>query len=114
MFNASPLTSRYKMLQKADENECDKSQDINGRQTELDQIYHQIVTQPILDLADAADRLAFAEEYDYKEASNVIKTVSGALLSLHHKIVTTMALHAAAEHHRHGPVEDQDGPHSFE
>jgi hypothetical protein len=89
MIEASPLTSRYIMLQKTDAYYCNDDDERSSlRQLELDRLYQQIVSLPVLSLADAIDKLAFAdhcltEEYDIKEASNIIRNVSAALLILH-------------------------------
>jgi hypothetical protein len=88
MIEASPLTSRYIMLQKAEAYFCEDDERESLRLAELDGLYQQIVTLPVLSLADAIDKLAFAdhcmmEEYDVKEASNLIREVSAALLILH-------------------------------
>jgi len=77
------------MLQKADAYfSGDDDERSCLRQLELDLLYQQIVSLPVLSLADAIDKLAFAEhclteEYDSKEASNIIRNVSAALLVLH-------------------------------
>ena len=88
MIDASPLTIRYKMLQKADRDGGEDDDAPSLRQLELDRLYRQIVSLPILSLVDAIEKLAFAdhcltEEFDGKEASNLIREVSAALLLLH-------------------------------
>ena len=88
MIDASPLTSRYIKLQQAEAYFCEDDERESLRIAELDGLYQQIVTLPVLSLADAIDKLAFAdhclmEEDDVKEASNLIRTVSAALLILH-------------------------------
>jgi len=82
------LTSRYKTLQQTDARDYRDHQPSSTQESELDRLYQQIITKPILTLADAIDKLAFAdhclnEEYDFKEASNLIREVSQALLMLH-------------------------------
>jgi hypothetical protein len=87
MADLCPLTTRYKMLQKADELRKPDDERLSLCDMELDRIYRQIVSLPIRSLADAIDKLAFAdhcltEEHDVKEAANLIREVTAALLKL--------------------------------
>jgi len=75
------------MLQKADAYYGDDDGKQSLRLLELDRLYEQIMALPVLSLSDAIDKLAFAdhclnEEFDPKEASNLIREVSAALLIL--------------------------------
>jgi hypothetical protein len=88
MINASPLTNRYQALHKADAGGDDELS--SHRAFELDRLYQQIISSPILRPIDAIDKLAFADhclnvEIDIKEASNLIRQVSLALLVMHHR-----------------------------
>jgi hypothetical protein len=115
-IDASPLTSRYKMLQKAEAYYGEDDERCALRLAELDRLYQQIVSLPILSLADAIDKLAFAdhcltEEHDIKEASNLIREVSGALLILYRATANPQKIHFSKDlddpdcHSRHSPGE---------
>lgn len=87
MIDASPLTSRYRKLQAANQRESSQGDGALALDHELDQIYRQLISLPIFSLADAVDRLAFAdhclvEEFDFKEASNIIRQVAAALMRM--------------------------------
>jgi len=89
MADLCPLTTRYKTLQKADSFSDPDDGRISAGQRELDRIYQQIISLPVRSLADAIDKLAFAdhcltEEDDVKEASNLIRAVTAGLLRLSH------------------------------
>ena len=104
MINASPLTNRYQALQKADAGGDDELS--SHRALELDRLYRQIISSPILRLLDAIDKLSFADhclniEFDIKEASNLIRQVSLALFVMHHRAAdSSINLSHASELHR--------------
>ena len=85
MIDATPLTSRYKLLREMDLYQLGTDEDPSFQQVEMDQIYRLIVAKQIVSVTDALDKLAFAdycltEEQDYKEASNLVRQVFAALL----------------------------------
>jgi hypothetical protein len=85
MIDATPLTSRYKLLREIDLYQIGSDDQPSFQQTEMDRIYEKLVTKQIFTTADALDKLAFAdycltEEQDCKEASNLIRQVFAALL----------------------------------
>ena len=89
IVEASPLTIRYRMLQRLDRqsDDCGSEQE-RLRMRELDRLYRQIHTQPVHNLADAIEKLAFAdhcleEEDDAAEATHLIRQVTAALLTIH-------------------------------
>jgi hypothetical protein len=87
MFEASPITNLYIMLQRVDELSTESDERSAFRQKELDRLYRQIVSLPIDSLGNAIDKLAFAdhclsEEHDTKEALNIIRAVSAGLVNL--------------------------------
>jgi hypothetical protein len=85
MIDATPLTSRYKLLREIDLYQIGSEDQPSFQQIEMDRIYEKLVSMQILTTADALDKLAFAdycltEEQDGKEASNLIRQVFAALL----------------------------------
>ena len=85
MIDATPLTSRYKLLREIDLYQMGSDDQPSFQQAEMDRIYEKLVAKQIFTTADALDKLAFAdycltEEQDYKEASNLIRQVFAALL----------------------------------
>jgi hypothetical protein len=85
MIDATPLTSRYKLLREIDLYQIGSEDQPTFQQGEMDRIYDKLVGMQILTTADALDKLAFAdycltEEQDHKEASNLIRQVFAALL----------------------------------
>ena len=85
MVDATPLTSRYKLLREIDLYQIGSADQASFQQAEMDRIYDKLVGMQILTTADALDKLAFAdycltEEQDHKEASNLIRQVFAALL----------------------------------
>ena len=85
MIDATPLTSRYKLLREIELYQIGSDEQPTFQQGEMDRIYEKLVSMPIFTTADALDKLAFAdhcltEEQDYKEASNLIRQVFAALL----------------------------------
>jgi hypothetical protein len=85
MIDATPLTSRYKLLREIDLYQIGSDDQASFQQAEMDRIYEKLVGKQIFTTADALDKLAFAdycltEEQDYKEASNLIRQVFAALL----------------------------------
>jgi hypothetical protein len=107
MIETSPLTSRYKMLQRADALHGEGDGRELLRQRELDMLYQQITSLPVISLIDAIDKLAFAdhclmEECDAKEASNLIRAVSAALWTLHHAANNSSDLGVGRPDHRDG------------
>jgi len=85
MIDATPLTSRYKLLREIDLYQIGYDDQPTFQQGEMDRIYEKLVGMQVLTTADALDKLAFAdycltEEQDYKEASNLIRQVFAALL----------------------------------
>ena len=85
MIDATPLTSRYKLLREIDLYQLGSEEQPSFQQVEMDRIHEKIVSQPIFSIPDALDKLAFAdycltEENDFKEASNLVRQVFAALL----------------------------------
>jgi hypothetical protein len=85
MIDATPLTSRYKLLREIDLYQIGSEDQPSFQQAEMDRIYEKLVAKQIFTTADALDKLAFAdycltEEQDIKEASNLIRQVFAALL----------------------------------
>ena len=85
MIDATPLTSRYKLLREIDLYQIGTEEQPSFQQGEMDRLYEKLVGMPVLTTADALDKLAFAdycltEEHDGKEASNLIRQVFAALL----------------------------------
>lgn len=85
MIDATPLTSRYKLLREIDLYQIGSDDQPSFQQAEMDRIYEKLVGKQIFTTGDALDKLAFAdycltEEQDYKEASNLIRQVFAALL----------------------------------
>jgi hypothetical protein len=85
MIDATPLTSRYKLLREIDLYQIGSDDRPSYQQAEMDNIYEKIVSKQISSIGDALDKLAFAdycltEEQDGKEASNLIRQVFAALL----------------------------------
>ena len=85
MIDATPLTSRYKLLREIDLYQIGSDDQPSFQQAEMDRIYEKLVAKQIFTTADALDKLAFAdycltEEPDIKEASNLIRQVFAALL----------------------------------
>jgi hypothetical protein len=85
MIDATPLTSRYKLLREIDLYQLGSDEQSSFQQLEMDRIYEKIISKQILNVSDALDKLAFAdyclaEEQDSKEASNLIRQVFAALL----------------------------------
>jgi hypothetical protein len=85
MIDATPLTSRYKLLREIDLYQIGSEGQPSFQQAEMDRIYEKLIAKQIFTTADALDKLAFAdycltEEQDFKEASNLIRQVFAALL----------------------------------
>jgi len=85
MIDATPLTSRYKLLREIDLYQIGSDDQPSYQQAEMDTIHQKIVSKQIIGIGDALDKLAFAdycltEEMDGKEASNLIRQVFAALL----------------------------------
>ena len=85
MIDATPLTSRYKLLREIDLYQIGSDDQPSFQQAEMDRIYEKLISKQISNVADALDKLAFAdyclnEEPDIKEASNLIRQVFAALL----------------------------------
>jgi hypothetical protein len=85
MIDATPLTSRYKLLREIDLYQIGSDDQPSFQQGEMDRIYEKLIGKQIFTTADALDKLAFAdycltEEQDFKEASNLIRQVFAALL----------------------------------
>ncbi len=85
MIDATPLTSRYKLLREIDLYQIGSDDRPSFQQAEMDRIYEKLIGSQIFTTADALDKLAFAdycltEEQDAKEASNLIRQVFAALL----------------------------------
>jgi hypothetical protein len=85
MIDATPLTSRYKLLREIELYQIGNDDQPTFQQAEMDRIYEKLVSKQIFNVADALDKLAFAdycltEELDIKEASNIIRQVFAALL----------------------------------
>ena len=85
MIDATPLTSRYKLLREIDLYQIGSDSPPTLQQGEMDRIYEKLVGMQILTTTDALDKLAFAdycltEEQDFKEASNLVRQVFAALL----------------------------------
>jgi len=85
MIDATPLTSRYKLLREIDLYQIGSEDQPSYQQAEMDRIYEQLISKQIFNVVDALDKLAFAdhcllEEHDPKEASNLIRQVFAALL----------------------------------
>ncbi len=85
MIDATPLTSRYKLLREIDLYQIGSEGQPSFQQDEMDRIYEKLIAKRIFTTADALDKLAFAdycltEEMDPKEASNLIRQVFAALL----------------------------------
>jgi hypothetical protein len=103
MAETSPITNRYKLLQKSDCNNIPSDQ-ISPLQSELDSLYEELISKPILSVGDALDKLAFADhclliEHDVKEASNLIREVSAALFVLF--LTGTTIVNTSESHTRH-------------
>ena len=85
MIDATPLTSRYKLMREIDLYQLVSDEEPSFSQVEMDRIYSLLVSKPITSVSDALDKLAFAdycltEEQDYREASNLVRQVFAALL----------------------------------
>jgi len=85
MIDATPLTSRYKLLREIDLYQIGNDDQPSFQQAEMDRIFEKVLSKQIMGIADALDKLAFAdycltEEQDHKEASNLIRQVFAALL----------------------------------
>jgi hypothetical protein len=85
MIDATPLTSRFKLLKEIDRYQISSDDLPSFQQAEMDRLYEAIVSRQICSVSEALDKLAFAdycltEEQDYKEASNLIRQVFAALL----------------------------------
>ncbi|HMA49278.1 MAG TPA: hypothetical protein VKP60_05960 [Magnetospirillaceae bacterium] len=97
MIDATPLTSRYKLLREIDLYQIGSDDQPSFQQAEMDRIYEKLIGKQIFTTGDALDKLAFAdycltEEQDYKEASNLIRQVFAALLiSLRNSRVADLA-----------------------
>lgn len=85
MIDATPLTSRYKLLREIDLYQLGSEDQPSFQQIEMDKIFEKIISKQIFSISDALDKLAFAdycltEENDFKEASNLLRQVFAALL----------------------------------
>lgn len=85
MIDATPLTSRYKLLREIDLYQIGNDDQPSFQQAEMDRIYEKLISKQIFNVTDALDKLAFAdhcltEELDIKEASNLVRQVFAALL----------------------------------
>jgi hypothetical protein len=85
MIDATPLTSRYKLLREIDLYQLGGDEQSSFQQIEMDRLYEKIISKQIFSISDALDKLAFAdycltEECDFKEASNLVRQVFAALL----------------------------------
>jgi len=85
MIDATPLTSRYKLLREIELYQIGNEDKPSFQQAEMDRIYEKLVSKQVFNVTDALDKLAFAdycltEELDIKEASNLIRQVFAAFL----------------------------------